>query len=60
MLYMLLKNSLGRNLTEPVGTPDNFHYRLGDMYTACTCKRGYHELKEDIICSFPKKIINFE
>ena len=51
MLYMLLKNSLGRNFTEPVGAPDNSRYRLGDMYTACTRK----DVKEEILSSFPKK-----
>lgn len=55
-VYMFFKRSLGNEITEPVCAPNDLsHFRLVDMFTACTNQ----EVKDEILCNFsdPKGIL---
>lgn len=43
-----MKSSLGNKAVEPIGAPDMAHFRLVDMFTACTEKN----VKDTIIHNF--------
>ena len=47
-IYLFMKSRLGREMTEPMGTPDLPRFRLKDMFTWCTRL----DIKESIIGSF--------
>ena len=47
-ICLYFKSRLGRQITEPMGSPDHPSYHLVNMFTACTVK----EVKDFILLSF--------
>ena len=50
-LYTFMKTSLGQEFVEPIGAPNVAHFRLVDMFTACT-EKG---VKDTIISNFTNR-----